>query len=653
MKEEYNSLLESIKQDNLILFSTSIKNNKNISFGRFPILSLCYLYNANKILKNYKQDFDNISNYKIVEEPFEVYKKFKNYAGRALRLYLNGDIVTPLEMLAILHNDALLKKEYITQTKSQKQIDNLKSIYRINKQKIELDENSISIEKSSLNTSQMRFHKITLLATTTFITVICFIFIVSSIITGFGVGNSPFYVYNQTQLLLALKSNKNYVIKNDITLTNTSNNLNFYGSLDGGGFTIYIQNVLDDYLVNNNFGIIKNLKICYGNVTSKNQNQNEINKTISTSTSLLVNNNSGTIQNVDIKTSKLNITFSNSSNIIFFNGFATTNNGTVKNCTISSNVNLVSKIDKDCFFSGFVGNNYATVENCVYNNSCSITTNEVDASGIVNINNIKGLTNNCKNYADISQTSNRNRNSPNASGIAIHNYSLIKNCYNFGNIKITSNNDNTGAQGIIFVGGICAENYSNILKCLNKGQITAFSKRILVYAGGISAISLSGIVNNFILSPTIKDCGVNCTIDVKTEDENASEEKFTLASAGAISGRFEGIYIDDELYRGVLENCYTIVNFKNVYDDYAEIKYSFSSCIGVTTTFLLSEPFNPINNYCLIQNDVPNKIGGLVYNGILKRPGELGIDIESRYADGIMGYETPEDIMNLEVYWSE
>lgn len=653
MKEEYNSLLESIKQDNLILFSTSIKNNKYISFGRFPILSLCYLYNAKKILKNYKQDFDNISDYKIVEEPFEIYKKFKNYAGRTLRLYLNGDIVTPLEMLAILHYDALLKKEYIAQTKSQKQIDNLKSIYRINKQKIELDENSISIEKSSLNTSQMRFHKITLLATTTFITVICFIFIVSSIITGFGVCNSPFYVYNQTQLLLALNSNKNFVIKNDITLTNTSNNFNFYGSLDGGGFTIFIQNVLDDYLINNNFGIIKNLKICYGNVTSKNQNQNEINKTISTSTSLLVNNNSGTIQNVDIETSKLNITFSNSSNIIFFNGFAITNNGTVKNCTISSNVNLVSKIDKDCFFSGFVGNNYATVENCVYNNSCSIITNEVDASGIVNINNIKGLTNYCKNYADISQTSSRNRNSPNASGIAIHNYSLIKNCYNFGNIKITSNNDNTGAQGIIFVGGICAENYSNILKCLNKGQITAFSKRILVYAGGISAISLSGIVNNFILSPTIKDCGVNCTIDVKTEDENASEEKFTLASAGAISGRFEGIYIDDELYRGVLENCYTIVNFKNVYDDYAEIKYSFSSCIGVTTTFLLSEPFNPINNYCLIQNDVPNKIGGLVHNGILKRPGELGIDIESRYADGIMGYETPEDIMNLEVYWSE
>ena len=64
--------------------------NENLSFGRFPVLSLCILYKANKIIKAHKQIlFNRVFKYKIIDEPFEVYKKFRDVAGRSLRLYVN------------------------------------------------------------------------------------------------------------------------------------------------------------------------------------------------------------------------------------------------------------------------------------------------------------------------------------------------------------------------------------------------------------------------------------------------------------------------------------------------------------------------------------------------------------------------------------
>lgn len=46
-------IIEIIKRDDLIAFLSLSKNENllNLSFGRFPILSLCYLYNAKKIVK--------------------------------------------------------------------------------------------------------------------------------------------------------------------------------------------------------------------------------------------------------------------------------------------------------------------------------------------------------------------------------------------------------------------------------------------------------------------------------------------------------------------------------------------------------------------------------------------------------------------------
>ena len=110
-----NDILDAIKIDSLVLFADLIKNNENLSIGRFPILSLCYLYNAKKITKKYENTLLKAKEYKKTAEPQEIYLKFKDLAGRSLRLYLDKEsIIPPIEMLAILHNDKKVKKLYLT-----------------------------------------------------------------------------------------------------------------------------------------------------------------------------------------------------------------------------------------------------------------------------------------------------------------------------------------------------------------------------------------------------------------------------------------------------------------------------------------------------------------------------------------------------------
>jgi hypothetical protein len=130
------------------LFSSSIKGNEELSFGRFPILSLCYLYGAKKILKNHKVSLLKIKDYKVVDEEIDLYQKFKTVAGKILRLYIKDNIiVSPLEMMAILGMDRELKRQYSKYTKNECIIKNINSIYVIKNQSAVISEFGISIER--------------------------------------------------------------------------------------------------------------------------------------------------------------------------------------------------------------------------------------------------------------------------------------------------------------------------------------------------------------------------------------------------------------------------------------------------------------------------------------------------------------------------
>ena len=89
--QKSRQLFEAIKKDDLKTFENLITSNAdlNICFGRFPLLSVCYLYDSVKILNKFEKKLFSKSAFDIHEEFFEIYLKFKTHAKKSIRLFLD------------------------------------------------------------------------------------------------------------------------------------------------------------------------------------------------------------------------------------------------------------------------------------------------------------------------------------------------------------------------------------------------------------------------------------------------------------------------------------------------------------------------------------------------------------------------------------
>ena len=591
-----NDLFNAIVDDNIDVFSSLIKGNENLSFGRFNILSICYIYSAKKIIKKYIEKLLKIKKYNVVSEPTKIYKDFRAKAGRCLRLYVGKqNVINVLEILAILHKDNLVKKLFNKCELNRENIDNIKSIYTIYGQTVNIKENKIKITKPVMGYYEKKPYKLGLLISLSFVMVFSLLFTIFNFTTGLGTSFSPCLVYNQNQLYKALNNSGNYELASNITIDNSFGDVEFDGLLNGNGYTIYVKDNSFNYLIKNNLGTIKNLNVVY----------NDIEKEISSSFSLLSQTNSGTIKNVKITCEKLDLTCKKTrAKDIYINGLANTNLGIIENCNINFEAQIDALNDGECYISAIVGVNKSIVKGCIFNSENGIKTTEVDASGIAVSNELSGHIEDCKNNAKIEQSSSTNKWSPTVAGIVLTNYGSIYNSYNLANLKIISTNNEEEAEGNVFLGGICAMNYSEISKCLNKGSLTSESKKIIVYCGGIIAYSQNYVKDKKLLSsPNISGCGVDCNIDVVTEDEKA------YVFGGGIGGYLES---------GKMANCYSLATFKT---DYDETKYFFGTSLGMGYCNILyfgGVPFEiyfgfSVSKVCMLeQSNVTLQIGALL-----------------------------------------
>ena len=623
---DYKDILYAIKTDNLVLFSNFIKDNEYLCFGRFPILSLCYLFNARKIIKKYKADLCLIKDYTIVDEDFEIYQKFRLVAGRALRLYVSGDMVSPVEMLAILHRDKRVRKLFKICKENgvitDKIMTNLRAIYLISSQKVYICDSEIKTTRKPLSQREKLPYKIGIIMSASFVLVLSLCLVFLNFSTGFGTDMNPYKIHNYNQLLRALSTSGSYVLTSDIILNDSVNNLEFAGVLDGNNFTISVESLPDLCLIANNKGHIKNLNIVY----------KDINEEISDSVSLFVGENNGTIENVSITCQQLNLQCNKSTdNDIYITGFAKTNNGTINNCDLMLKSIINTRSNGECYVSGLVGNNTAKVMNCSLLEKSSIDTNEADVSGICVSNSATGTIYKCVNHATISQDSDINEWSPNVAGVVLTNYGSIEECSNKGTLTATSTNETENAQGSVFLGGISALNYGSHLKCLNSGNLTATTKNIMVYCGGISAYSSYSVVENKMKLSKLDNCGALGNINVQTENEKA------FAFAGGLCG----------LLYGEINDCFSLSTFTN---DYNEQKNFFGMCTGasyiqyqfLTTVICIMAS----DNYMLSLSNVDYQIGALIYNNSIVAVGQ---DLSS----GITTYLTEQQIKDTGVYWYE
>ena len=618
----YNNLITAISQDNLALFSANLENVFNLKFGRFPILTLCYLYNSKKILKKYSKQLWQIKDYNTVNEPFTVYQKFKSVADRTLRLYTSEkSTVTPIEMLAILHEDNLVKRLYRKYKHSllDKVKRNLKSIYTIYNQEPYILTYKIKIKPRKLTRCERLPYKIAISSALTIITLFVSILLTLNFTIGLGTAGNPYKIYNEKQFLSALNSTAYYKLEKDIQLDNI-NISTFKGRINGNNKTITISTIPTNYLIESNKGKIENLQILYDTTT----------KEINSSLSLFVKDNNGTINNVKITCNTTTLNCKKTSlEDIYITAIAKTNNGLIDNCSVQFDCEIITTGNGECFASGIVGINDGTIRNTIFDNNSGLTSNEADLAGIAITNNKTGKIVGCQNLAPIHQSSEIDEWSPTIAGIVITNYGTIDNCINKGNLSVSSTNDRTTAQGNIFVGGISANNFGTISKCLNKGDITTTSLRLITYAGGIVGYSSYWTENETVYYPLLNNCGTTGTINISTSNENV------FAFAGGIGGSCQ---------YGDIIDCYSLSNFTNMA---TEDKYFFGLLLGSS---YLDVWFNNIylsvsNNYLTYTDTVEHHIGSLINGSSIV---STGIDLN----DGIT-VTTAEQLKLQEIYFDE
>ena len=626
------TILQTVKEDNLALFSAYIEGKESLSFGRFPVLTLCYMYEANKIIAKYREVLSNIRKYTIVDEPFELYKKFREVAGKSLRLYRDDEsIVTPIEILAVLKKDSLVKKYYSKFYITEKAKKNLKAIYKQSQIKVSIDNGNIEIAHRPLEYKQRKVYGWALVLSSSFAALITILCVLVGGIYGLGVSSSPFKIYTERQLYRALNSRGNYVLARDIEITNFKSDLEFKGMLDGDGYIITVNALPDSALINTNKGTLKNLNIIYADITAN----------VDSEVSLLVSHNDGTLSGINIISVDMNLTFDKDPNkMVSLCAMATNNRGEIVDSNLLMIASVSSAGDGEGFISGYSINNSGTIKNCEFVKDSSITADTIDIAGFTIENKEGSRVDNCINNCVIAQASSQDGWSPTIAGITLTNYGDIENCINRSTLTNVSNNVNNEARGIIYVGGISANNYGDIVRCFNSGDINVQSEKLMVYSGGIFAYADTHVVEEKTIGPTIINCGIKSNINIETVDEKA------YIFVGGIGG-----YLCGEI-----SECFSMANIKAQYD---EKKCFVGTALGAARCEI--DPWfgnvsgvyiGASENYVLNLETTDYHIAALIYVNYEDKSTIIPTSVNGGAAE-ILTLDYESQIMQKGVYWSE
>lgn len=651
-------LFEAIKKDDLKSFTFLMPTNSdlNLCYGRFPILSLLYMYSSFKILAKFEKKLMQIHDFKITQESLEMYKKFRAVAKRSLRLFEGDKIIYPIEMLAVLNEKTILENNYIFLYKNVEIIDNIKKIYKLNhKNDIKLDGKTITINSKKFETKHCIFAGCICLV---FAFIICFSsFFMCFISNKNGVGSltNPIKIASAQEFSTALRKGKrNYLLTQDIVVDASSlNGKEFSATFFGNGKTVTIEGESSSAMIKNLTGTVQDLTIRLSNNKMK----------ITQNSAIISENSSGIISNCKIL-GNFELEFS-ADDESFVGLFTAVNEGVVQNCETNVSGTLINNKESNAYFSVFVGQNKENgkIENCKASNGIMIA-DTVDISGIAGQN--YGEIINCQNYVSLSQTSNKEWH-PNVAGITIQNYGKIDACKNFAELESKSSvlvaKDGDSVY-YVFVAGIVCENYNEISDSRNFGTIIASGDISNIVAGGIASQNgtdgeLVGKVNTSLCRSDINvksESGQVCvggvvgmnasTISASgfegdiVADTNISAKKNDIyqykfdSVVAVLAGGVVGINLDSEI-----KNSYAVATFSGAdsLDDSTKVYSGFAGVIGihkykVKVTSIFGEGYTDdykgyafdslSGNYYVAPNDEPYEIYGC-YETLESRNGGL------------------------------
>lgn len=496
-------ILEAIQKDNLVEFDKIVSGDFDLStsYGRFPILSICYLYSSKKIIKKYESTMLQIEKYSFKEEYPNVYADFRKKAKRALRLYAGKNIVvSPLEMLLILKEYDKLNELYAFAYKTELIKENLKLIEKIDTS-LELvpTETNIQIPYHGLSKkAKKQLYAITaILVITILVSTFCAAWFYLS---GIGTDKSPLKVYTEAQLLSYFTNNVKAVkLEKDLTLTAFSME-ELKTNIDGNNHTITLIDQKSSMIQSNN-AEIKNLNI-----------KVELNAIeIEENYAFLCKENNGTLQNININ-SQFNFSAKEKKGAegenLYIAMYAAENKGIISNCSVSSNIKGMGNGNVNASISYICGINRKIVENCIVDKNSTIEVENVDVGGIVSLNDDNATVSSCSVSGIITHNGKGENWNPNVGGIAIENCGKIEHCKVDASLNCNSNaaiiNENNNVSVIYLAGIVAINDYGEVNKCICKSQMSVDANLNIVNAGGITAI-------NYIVSSdkygTIQECG--------------------------------------------------------------------------------------------------------------------------------------------------
>ncbi len=594
----------AIKNDDIRVFSEAVNLRRsvlNLSFGRFPILSCCYLYGSEKIIANYERELIGV-NYNRVIEFSEIYIKFKPLAKKCLRLYMEDDsIVSPMEMLAIMDDSLRLKKVFARYQKSEQISLRISEIYLIlHKQKIKRQDNILSIKRKKLGAKKLV--SVTAIIVLSLIMISLFFGAYSYAGIKFGDGSeaNPIVIRNYQQFRTALeKGEMYYTLSNDVDLPSDWATLDFNGHINGNGHTINVGTKLNKSILGILNGSIENLNIKFSDQDI----------TLEEDRSFFVNNNKGQISNVNLEI-KINAREENSEIDINLTPFCLTNDGTITDSKIRAQIDFLSNAAMDTFLSGFASTNNGTINRCELLKGSIFSSDTVDIGGIVSTNGEKGEIINCKNYADITQLSKTAAWNPICGGIALTNSGLIINSFNYG--KITASSENESGKYGVYAGGIAGVNKSKISKSKNLGEILAVAKNNEVYIGGVCGF-------NEATSAVIEACGNGGKYKIDSPSETAF-----MFGGGIVGGN-----------NGTIKDCF----------NYGVAESDNQYALLCMIAGYLNYQYTRINNNVTVKSDRTQYFALTVQQDFF---GQLKILIVE---EGCRSVDTFEALKASEVYW--
>lgn len=476
-------LLRAIKKDDLKSFSFLMPTNTdlNLCYGRFPILSLLYMYSSFKILRKYEDALLRVSNFNFTDEPIEVYKDFKQRARKTLRLFGDGEIVYPILMLGVLDEKIIIEAKYKLLYRNVEICDKLQKIYNLNHKKeiIQTGDNIKILPSRTTKSNYLLCVLSVLICFVICLSSLCMVFISKT--NGLGTKNNPIQISTASEFKRALKNGKRYYnLNEDIEISAGEVTKKFAGTIYGNNHIVKIVGDENDAIVKNLTGTINGIKFYLAN--------NEIK--ITQNSAIISEKMTGSIENCEI-IGNFNIQYAGEEDV-YFGLFASVNSGKISNCSVSISANLLNEKETNSYFGGIAGKNESGGEilNCVLDGGvCEADT--VDIAGIVSEN--RGKIYSCTNKMQISQTSSKEWH-PNVAGIALSNYGTIESSKNYGELSAESTlsergEDSSGNKYIyyVYVAGIACENYNQILDCRNFGSISCEGNVSNIICGGIVA----------------------------------------------------------------------------------------------------------------------------------------------------------------------